>query len=223
MDQRAYESVTDDRRHAQASPCSAIPQYGLAKLLGRIGVTRGDVEEVGAQILVLRPRARPSSAKHCGRPRRPTAGPRSAATPTTPRRIADAALAGVTLVEAPRERDEAACGGDRAEARRSPNGGGIARRWSPATASLRAASRRSCCRFGVQADDSGGVPLANTPAGSPSAYLMLAAAFRPGDPVAVRVAAEAPLAVASACRAFSRAACCRDHRARGAARWRRPA
>ncbi|MBF6992717.1 hypothetical protein, partial [Cupriavidus sp. IK-TO18] len=47
-------------------------------------------------------------------------------------------------------------------------------------------------RFGIQADDSGGVPLANTP---PAALLrtMLEAAFRPGDPVAVLSLLKHPL------------------------------
>src|SRR5690606_34175529 len=39
-------------------------------------------------------------------------------------------------------------------------------------------------RFGVQADDSGGRPLANTPAAA-LLRLMLEAVFRPGDPVPV--------------------------------------
>ncbi|TIO38483.1 MAG: hypothetical protein E5X98_29930, partial [Mesorhizobium sp.] len=47
-------------------------------------------------------------------------------------------------------------------------------------------------RFGVVADDSGGTPLANTPAAS-LLRLALGAAFRPGDPVGLLSLLKHPL------------------------------
>ena len=131
----------------------------------------------------------------------------------------DAALAGVTLVEAPRERDEAAAIAVALRQAVEETGGKAAL----VTGDRELARRVSAelLRFGVRADDSGGTPLANTP---PAALLrlMLEAVFRPGDPVAVRRAAEAPAAGARA-GAGACAPCGGDDRAGGAARRHRPA
>ncbi len=140
------------------------PQYGLARLVGRIGVARAEVEEIATPERPLALRAalvaealRPAdTTERWGEARaRFEAG------------AVGAALAGVALVEAANERDEAAAIAvalKRAVA--EPGRGALVR----STALWRAASRRAL-RFGVHADDSGGMPLAATP---PAALLRLA-------------------------------------------------
>ncbi len=161
------------------------PQYGLAKLIGRIGVTRRDVEEIGGNPLARR-------AELVGEALRPAettelwgeARARFTATDTTE------ALAGVALVEAANERDEAAAIA-------------IALRHAVAEPGKRAAlvtgdralARRvsaELLRFGIVADDSGGTPLSQT---APATLLGLAleAALRPGDPVALLSLLKHPL------------------------------
>ncbi|MDQ2632572.1 MAG: double-strand break repair protein AddB [Pseudomonadota bacterium] len=163
------------------------PQYGLAKLLGRIGVTRADVEEIGAPSGEAKLRARLVS--EALRPAETTdewvgrrAGFNAAGI--------DEALADATLVEAPRERDEAAAIAIALRRAVEETGGKAAL----VTADRELARRVSAEleRFGVRADDSGGAPLANTP---PAALLrlMLEAVFRPGDPVAVVALLKHPL------------------------------
>src|SRR5690606_36713539 len=81
------------------------PQYGLAKLLGRIGVTRADDEEIGAPSGEAKLRARLVSE---------ALRPAVTTDEWVGRRAGfnaggiDEAFADATLVEAPRERDEAA-------------------------------------------------------------------------------------------------------------------
>lgn len=168
-------------------PLLGHPQFGLAKLLRRLGLARRDVAEIG--------RAEPALA---GRQRLVSEAMRPAATTDgwAARRAAfadayvAAALDGVTLLEAPRERDEAAA---IALALR------LAARDEGARAALvtgdRELARRVAAdllRFGIVADDSGGMPLGLTP---PAALLRLLveAAFRPGDPVPVLALLKHPL------------------------------
>ncbi|TIT91960.1 MAG: double-strand break repair protein AddB, partial [Mesorhizobium sp.] len=152
-----------------------------------IGIERRDVEEIGAASRPLALRA-----ALVGEALRPaeTTELWTKSRPRFPVNDVEQALAGVTLVEAANERDEAATiaialkravelpgkraalvTGDRALARR-------------VSAEL--------LRFGVVADDSGGTPLANTPAAS-LLRLALGAAFRPGDPVGLLSLLKHPL------------------------------
>lgn len=163
------------------------PQYGLAKLVGKLGVAREEVGALGEADEPLAVRAalvgealRPAETTELWPETRHGFAPAAL----------EAALAGMTLLEAANEREEAAAialalrravaepgrraalvTGDRALARR-------------VSAELR--------RFGVMADDSGGTPLAGTP---PATLLSLAleAAFRPGDPVAILSLLKHPL------------------------------
>ncbi|MEW9806211.1 double-strand break repair protein AddB [Mesorhizobium sp. ZMM04-5] len=154
------------------------PQYGLAKLLGRIGVTRGDVEEVGEQAPALRLRERLVS--EALRPAETTDG-WVAMREKFDAPDVEAALAGIQLVEAPRERDEALAVA--IALKQAVDAGGTA---ALVTGDRDLARRVSAelLRFGVQADDSGGRPLMNTPSAA-LLRLMLEAVFRPGDPVPV--------------------------------------
>ena len=184
MDEASWEVLT------APAPKPAVlghPQYGLAKLLGKIGVTRADVDEIGAAEEWARLRARLVS--EALRPAETTdewAGSRTGFGPSE----IDDALAGVTLVEAPRERDEAAAIAVALRQGVEETGGKAAL----VTGDRELARRVSAelLRFGVRADDSGGTPLANTP---PAALLrlMLEAVFRPGDPVAVVALLKHPL------------------------------
>ncbi|WP_192178343.1 double-strand break repair protein AddB [Mesorhizobium amorphae] len=163
------------------------PQYGLAKLISGIGVLRADVEEIAAADRPLALRA--ALVGEALRPAETTELWTETRLAFQAGDIAEA-LADVILVEAGSERDEAVAiavalkravdqpgqraalvTGDRALARR-------------VSAELK--------RFGVIADDSGGTPLANTPAAS-LLRLALQAVFRPGDPVGLLSLLKHPL------------------------------
>lgn len=184
IDERAWAVLSD------AAPKPAVlghPQYGLAKLIGKIGLLRGDVEEIGApeQSQALRARL----VSEALRPAETTdewAGRRGALQAGD---IASA-LSGVTLLEAPKERDEAA-----AIAIALRHAIGEPGRTAALVTGDRALARRvstELLRFGIRADDSGGAPLSNTP---PAALLglMLQAVFRRGDPVSVLALLKHPL------------------------------
>jgi len=163
------------------------PQFGLARLLRRVGVPRGDVEEIARPVPALAARAaivgealRPAGTTDAWASRR--AGFDGGAVA--------AALAGVALVEAAHERDEAAAIAlALREAVEQPG------RTAALVTGDRDLARRvsaELLRFGIRADDSGGTPLART---TPAALLtlMLAAVFQPGDPVPVLSLLKHPL------------------------------
>lgn len=163
------------------------PQYGMAKLIGKIGVLRGDVEEVVAADRPLAIRAalvgealRPAETTELWAETRVTfkAGD-----------IAEA-FADVTLVEAASERDEAVAIAIALKTAVEQPG----QRAALVTGDRALARRVSAelLRFGVVADDSGGTPLANTPAAS-LLRLTLQAVFRPGDPVGLLALLKHPL------------------------------
>ncbi|RVD57035.1 double-strand break repair protein AddB, partial [Mesorhizobium sp. M8A.F.Ca.ET.023.02.2.1] len=137
------------------------PQYGLAKLIGKIGVLRGDVEEIGA--------AEPKLALRealVGEALRPAETTELWAETRNGFSASDiaAAFADVTLLEAASERDEAvAIAVALKQAVEEPG-----QRAALVTGD-RALARRGSVelkRFGVVADDSGGTPLSNAPAAS---------------------------------------------------------
>ena len=163
------------------------PQYGLAKLIAGIGVPRRDVEEIGVVAGSLVSRA--ALVSEALRPAETT----ELWTETRSRFSAgdvEQALAGVTLVEAANERDEAAA--IAIALKRAVEEPG--KRAALVTGDRALARRVSAelLRFGVVADDSGGMPLANTPAAS-LLRLALQAAFRPGDPVGLLSLLKHPL------------------------------
>ncbi|MER9583450.1 double-strand break repair protein AddB [Mesorhizobium sp. M0276] len=163
------------------------PQYGLARLIGKIGVLRGDVEEIDAAEprLALR-------AALVGEALRPAETTELWAETRNDFSASDVAgaFAGVTLLEAASERDEAVAIAV-ALKRAVENPGQKA----ALVTGDRALARRVSVelqRFGVVADDSGGTPLANTPAAS-LLRLALEAVFRPGDPVGLLSLLKHPL------------------------------
>ncbi|PAQ01846.1 double-strand break repair protein AddB [Mesorhizobium mediterraneum] len=163
------------------------PQYGLAKLVGKIGVLRGDVEEIAVaeRPLALR-------AALVGEALRPAETTELWAQTRAGFAAADItdAFADVTLLEAAGERDEAVA--IAVALKRAVEQPG--QRAALVTGDRALARRVSVelLRFGVVADDSGGTPLINTPAAS-LLRLALQAAFRPGDPVALLSLLKHPL------------------------------
>ena len=163
------------------------PQYGLARLIGKIGVLRSDVEELGTAEphLALR-------AALVGEALRPAETTELWAETRSGFSASDiaGAFAEVTLLEAASERDEAvAIAVALKQAVEAPG-----QRAALVTGD-RALARRVSVelkRFGVVADDSGGTPLANSPAAS-LLRLALEAAFRPGDPVGLLSLLKHPL------------------------------
>lgn len=163
------------------------PQYGLAKLIGKIGVLRADVEEVVAAETPLAVRA-----ALVGEALRPAETTELWAETRARFDAADIteAFAEVTLVEAASERDEAVAIAVALKTAVEQPG----QRAALVTGDRALARRVSAelLRFGVVADDSGGTPLANTPAAS-LLRLALQAAFRPGDPVGLLSLLKHPL------------------------------
>ncbi|MCV3206303.1 double-strand break repair protein AddB [Mesorhizobium sp. YC-39] len=163
------------------------PQYGLAKLIGKIGVLRGDVEEIA---IAERPLAlRAALVGEALRPAETTELWAETRAGFAAGDIAEA-FAGVTLLEAASERDEAVA--IAVALKRAVEEPG--RRAALVTGDRALARRVSVelLRFGVVADDSGGTPLANTPAAC-LLRLALQAAFSPGDPVALLSLLKHPL------------------------------
>ncbi|NGN43769.1 double-strand break repair protein AddB [Mesorhizobium sp. CGMCC 1.15528] len=184
MDERSWSVIAGD---APQPSVLGHPQYGLAKLLRKLGVLRADVDEVGAVGPDLAQRA-----AFVGQALLPAETTDDWADHR--QKISDSELAGafadVTLLEAAGERDETVAIA-------------IALRRAIDTANSTAAlvtgdrnlARRvsaELLRFGIQADDSGGTPLSNTPPGA-FLRLVLQAAFNPGDPVAVLSLLKHPL------------------------------
>ncbi len=163
------------------------PQYGMARLIGKIGVLRGDVEEVvsAEPALALR-------AALVGEALRPAETTELWAETRVTFKAGDIteAFADVTLVEAASERDEAVAIAIALKTAVEQPG----QRAALVTGDRVLARRVSAelLRFGVVADDSGGAPLANTPAAS-LMRLMLQAVFRPGDPVGLLSLLKHPL------------------------------
>ena len=162
----------------QPSACGH-PQFGLKKLIGTIGVPRGEIVELASPVPLLAARRRLVSEAL-----RPADTTDLWATnrPVVDQALTQGALEGVNLIEAANERDEAAA---IAVALRHA----IAR--DGTTAALvtpdRALARRVAAelrRFGIRADDSGGSLLADS---VPATLfrLMLEAVCRPKEPVVI--------------------------------------
>ena len=163
------------------------PQFGMAKLLRRIGVLGADVEEIAAAPPPLAWRAR--IVGEALRPAGTTdawAARRAGFDDTT----VAAAFAGVALVEAANERDEAAA--IAIALRQAVDQPGRTAALVTGDRDLARRVSAELLRFGIRADDSGGTPLAGTP---PAALLtlMLGAVFQPGDPVPVLSLLKHPL------------------------------
>jgi ATP-dependent helicase/nuclease subunit B len=184
MDEVSWSAL----RAAQPPPAVlGHPQYGLAKLLGRLGLDRDDVRDLAMPTSDLRLRARLISESF-----RPTAT--VDAWVERRRGIGDdaagRALDGVTLVEAVDEREEAVAVA--IALRRAVETPGKTAALVTADRDL---ARRVCAellRYGVRADDSGGRPLSAT---LPAEFmrLLVRCVFEPGDPVPIVALLKHPL------------------------------
>lgn len=174
LDERAWAAIG-----AAEDPAGfGHPQFGLKTLLAALGIARSEVPQIGA-----RPPARAARARLVGEALRPaeTTDDWAERRPLAETAVAAGALDGVALVEAANEREEALA--IAVALRRAIAAEG-------ASAALvtpdRALARRVAAelgRFGIEADDSGGRPLAQG-LGAGLMRLLLEAVFRPGDPVA---------------------------------------
>ncbi|EKF18986.1 DNA helicase/exodeoxyribonuclease V subunit B [Nitratireductor pacificus pht-3B] len=183
IDARAWEAIGA----AEHPSAFGHPQTGLKKLLAAIGVTRDDVVELGRPEPMLAARRalvgealRPAETTDAWMENRALAAGAAE----------HGALADVTLVETANEREEAL---SIAVALR------LAIAEPDATAALvtpdRGLARRvavELARFGIEADDSGGTPLADT-ASATLARLLLETVFRPGEPVGLVALLKHPL------------------------------
>lgn len=187
LDEEAWSVITET-----GSEPSVLghPQFGLAKLVGRFGLRRADIIEIA---VAPQPLARRSAiVSEALRP--------AGTTDTWVRGRAGfseadvgESLANVTLVEAANERDEALAVA--IALRRA-----IAAEKSTALVTTdRDLARRvsaELLRFGIRADDSGGLPLSRTVPAT-LLRLLLETVFRPGDPVAILALLKHPLLAVS--------------------------
>lgn len=163
------------------------PQFGLAKLIAKLGVTRAEVPEIASPSQAQADRAwlvseamRPADATDLWLERRGE---------LSEERVTEA-LADVSLMESANERDEAAAiSVVLRQAIETPG----------ATAALVTADRNlarrvatELQRFGIAAGDSGGTPLSNTPPAG-LLQLLVRTVMEPGDPLAIVALLKHPL------------------------------
>ena len=176
---------------AQKSDAAARshPQYGLHRLLTRMGCTRADVEPLGTPADALEYRARILSSAFL--PTQATAGWGDVRDRLDPARLAEA-FRDVSLVEAANEREEALA---IAIALRLALEDGEETQAALITPDRKLGRRVAAelARFGIEADDSAGTPLLSTPQGT-LLRLLCEAALRPGDPVPLVALLKHPLA-----------------------------
>ena len=184
MDEAAWRMIAAE---APEPTVFGHPQYGLAKLLAKLGLTRSDVVKIGAQSPALADRA--WLVGEALRPADATDRWLESRHKMSDARLA-AALEAVDLIEAANERDEAAA--IAVALRRAIETPGARAALVTADRSLARRVSTELMRFGIVADDSGGTPLSNTP---PATLLRLLAhcAFEPGYPVAIVALLKHPL------------------------------
>jgi ATP-dependent helicase/nuclease subunit B len=173
LDARSWEILT---AKTPDPPVLGHPQYGLARLVGRLGVTRADIEPLAQAPAILATRTRVLG--HALRPADTTDEWRALRAGFAEPDLA-AAFADVSLVEAANEREEAVA--IAIALRQAIDRPGRTAALVTGDRDLGRRVSAELLRFGIQADDSGGTPLsAAPPAGL--LRLMLRAVLRPGDP-----------------------------------------
>ncbi|WP_234794561.1 double-strand break repair protein AddB [Xaviernesmea oryzae] len=166
------------------------PQYGLFRLLARLNRTREDVAILGMVEPDLAVRASTLSRALLPVEKTSAWGESTAEEDKAP---LDAAFADVALIEAANEREEATA---IAVAMRLSLEASDTCQAALITPDRDLAARVSAelMRFGIEADDTAGTPLSATPAGTLT-RLLLNAALKPGDPVAIAALIKHPLAL----------------------------
>ncbi|MGN6549142.1 MAG: double-strand break repair protein AddB [Pararhizobium sp.] len=178
---------------AEDPAARAHPQYGLHSLLLRLGCTRED-----ARILAVPEEPTALRNRILSLALLPAAATEEWAEPDAlpPPGETARGLAAVSLIEAANEREEAAAAAVAMRLALEGEAGAGAETQVALVTPDRGLARRVATelrRFGIEADDSGGVPLASTPQGS-LLTLAVEAALRPGDPVALLALLKHPLA-----------------------------
>jgi ATP-dependent helicase/nuclease subunit B len=171
----------------------AHPQYGLHRLLGKLGITRDDVAMLTDAEADLADRAEILSRALS--PAKATDGWTAWRNSFGDARF-KSAFANVALIEAANEREEAiAISVALRLALEQPGFDGGESRAALITPDRNLARRvaSELARFGIIADDSAGTPFSSTPQGTLAA-LVLEAILRPGDPVAIVSLLKHPLA-----------------------------
>ena len=193
--EQSEESLQNPSARLDAVTIRSHPQYALFRLLGALGLRPSavaDIPELGAAPNHIAARNRLVSTALLP-PAATTVWSDITALPTPGE--TEAALAGVTLIEAANEREEAEALAAAMRAALEPapdNAEPVAALVTPD----RALARRVVIelrRYGIEADDSGGRSLGDTPAGS-LARLAVSVAFGPSDPVALAALIKHPLA-----------------------------
>ncbi|MGH6762173.1 MAG: double-strand break repair protein AddB [Phyllobacterium sp.] len=182
LDDEAWQTLDEPDDHPSIF---GHPQYGLKKLIGRIGILRQDIPHPGK--ISVPGRYREKIVSEALRPAETTEAWAMFAQDDAQQ--ADA-VAGIDLIEAASEREEAlavaialrhAIEDPEKTAALVTADRGLARRVSAELA-----------RFNIEADDSGGRPLGDT---QPATLfrLMLESIFNPGDPVALLALVKHPM------------------------------
>jgi ATP-dependent helicase/nuclease subunit B len=195
LDARSWALVGSDEAEPQIF---GHPQFGLRKLLDRIGVTREAVVDIGTPEPAIGARLRVASIAM-----RPadTTDEWSELVAADPQH--GAGFDDVCLIEAANEREEAAA--IAVALRHALNEGS---RLSALVTGDRDLARRVSAelrRYGIVADDSAGLPLTRTPQAQ-LLELLVTACFRPGDPVPILGLIKHPLLRLGKARALIRAA-----------------
>lgn len=186
LDEAAWESIGD----AAIAPSSfGHPQYGMRKLMQRLGIQRSDVQELvdvpparRARAALVSEALRPAETTDVWNSGREAAGKTALVDP----------LSGCALIEAPSERAEALAIAialrESLDTKRTKtaalvtNDRGLAKRVSS-----------ELLRFGIVADDSAGTPLSNTPQAN-MFQLVLLVAFEPDSVMNILALLKHPLA-----------------------------
>ncbi|HXV29440.1 MAG TPA: double-strand break repair protein AddB, partial [Sinorhizobium sp.] len=190
MSDAEWELIAGDAGPVAKDPTSRThPQYGLHRLLKRMGVERGEVPVLGRVDSDLDDRN--AVLSHALLPAKATDSWTRTREDFDPEKLLSA-FADVALVEAANEREEATAiaialrlaleGDEESQAALITPDRGLARRVGAELA-----------RFGIEADDSAGVPLSATPAGTLT-RLLIEATLKPDDPVPLVALLKHPLA-----------------------------
>ncbi|CZT33594.1 double-strand break repair protein AddB [Rhizobium sp. 9140] len=188
-DWNLIDPPSTDAARRDDSASRSHPQYGFVRLLRRMGISRTEVLSIGTVDADLADRA--ETLSHAFLPVEATSSWDAVRRSLDARRV-EAAFCDAALIEAVNEREEATAialslrlalqKDDECQAALITPDRDLARR---VAAELQ--------RFGIEADDSAGTPLASTPHGT-LVRLMLDVALRPGDPVAITTLIKHPLA-----------------------------
>ena len=178
----------DRATHRRRDPATCThPQFGLFRLLEKLGRRRDDVVELAAATPALAGRNRLLSLALLPTPATPAWAEAGAGS------VAEAFLGDLSLIEARNEREEAQAV---AVAMRHALEDGTGESQVALVTPDRGLARRIAIelrRFGIEADDSAGTPLASTPQGGLLA-LTAEVVLQPGDPVALLALLKHPLA-----------------------------